>query len=174
MELNTFNVQRKFACAIAKYEQHKEAKRRTYLDATGTVGRINQDKQHLAEKEEEIYMRYKGALAGEPIGHGASDNRTGDPERRTIELEKLSNGAVAKRVEAVETAFNDLRAYREKWGDFPESVEKLILAIVASCDNRKKYGFLGLQRAFDLPYSERSFRDYKARVLTKVAETLGL
>ena len=149
--------------------------RRTYNDACGTVARYERDKRRMAELREEIIRRYKGAIAGQPIGHNATDCRTGDPEARSRDIEKLEMDSVlAKRIEAVGLAFNDLRADRYSWGWYEKDTENLILAIQASCDNRKLYAFYGLQQKFKLPFGQDTFIRAKFKVLYRVAELLEL
>ena len=158
----------------AKKKNKDEQERRTHLDAYRTIARYEQDKRRYAELQEDIMERYKGALAAQPGGHPEGGHVTGDPEKRLLELEALARTALYKRIEAVGLAFNDLRAYRLRWGDTDDEMDKLCKAIMASCDNRRLYGFYGLQRTFRLNYGETTFTTSKRRVRDKVIELLDL
>ena len=149
-----------------------EQERRTYIDACRAVARYEQDKRRYVELQEDIMERYKGALAAQPGGHPEGGHVTGDPEKRLLDLEKLERSALAKRIEAVGIAFNDLRV--ALYPDADKEVDKLIKAIMAHCDNKYIYAFYGLQKTFRMNYSQATFKRAKRAVLDRVINLLEL
>ena len=131
----------------------------------------------------DVEERYKGALGAQPGGHPEGGHVTGDPEKRLLEIErlkesrdekhrKLETGVLAKKIEAVGIAFNDLRAVL--YPDADKEIDKLIKAIMAACENRYINPYHGIQQKFRLCYGIKTFKQARYAVRDKVIELLQL
>lgn len=154
-------------------------KRLTRNGATQVIAGYFKDIKRIAWEKQLIFDRYRGATAEQPMGHGATDNRTGDPERRCLEYERLTTiSAPALRINAVEEAFSRLRhkLYPDKMMRqlCENDMEQLIRAIVFYCQHRREYPFHLLKQRFDIKYERRQFQNHKKFIANTVAELLML
>jgi hypothetical protein len=110
-----------------------------------------------------ILERYKGALSAQPIGSG-SDNRTGDPERRFLEIEELEKySLLAGRIKRVTNVFTILFSKLEKWNF--EELLNLMDSIIDHCHNRVVNNFEYLTRKYKLNISYHTFYRLKAIII---------
>jgi hypothetical protein len=122
----------------------------------------------------EILERYKGALAAQPIGSGG-ENRTGDPERRCLEIEELEKySLLAGRIKRVTKAFCNLFQELEKRKWTYEELLNLTDAIIDHCNNRVTNNFAYLTRKYKLTCCANSFFEYKKFVIDYIIEEICL
>ena len=137
------------------------------------IARYNKDIISKRQLRDEIMERYKGALAGQPIGHGSGDNRTGDPERRALQIEELEKfSPIATRLKRVSSAFADLFTIldKRKWQEY--ELFNLMDGIIDHCDNRAINNFAYISRKYKLICCSRSFTTYKSFIVDKVSESI--